>query len=288
MMLMIGSFSASARSRGARAPAPQAQRWRDRGGAPRNAVIPPSSEKGQTAETSSPGLQPAERQGASFIRSLNVSRGLRKAREREFYRSRPAAGQAVEEPWPWPASRPALSRAPPSGIGALTAGRPGFGNGQASCDPDGGIQRFRAASTTKGSMRVSRSLHGLWRKAVRTPVNSLRARICDAVAARKQGGLPVSVDAETALKRFRSRAGFRRRARNAPCRARQYRTRLHPLSVNSTTTEAMHYVPHTVDAPAMTLEHLVDQFWFPKLGLLISNRAWSGAIPFSGRSSRAF
>ena len=38
----------------------------------------------------------------------------------------------------------------------------------------------------------------------------------------------------------------------------------------------MHYVPHTVDAPAMTLEHLVDQYWFPKLGLLISQqgRVW--------------
>ena len=50
----------------------------------------------------------------------------------------------------------------------------------------------------------------------------------------------------------------------------QYRTRLHPLSVNSTTTERMHYVDHTVHAPAMTLEHLVDQYWFPALGLLIS------------------
>ena len=58
--------------------------------------------------------------------------------------------------------------------------------------------------------------------------------------------------------------------------AADYETRLHPLSVNSTTTEAMHYVSHRVHAPAMTLEHLTDQFWFPALGLLISpeGRVW--------------
>ena len=44
---------------------------------------------------------------------------------------------------------------------------------------------------------------------------------------------------------------------------RQYRTKLHPLSLNSTTTEHVHYIDHTVHAPAMTLEHLVDQYWFP-------------------------
>jgi len=38
----------------------------------------------------------------------------------------------------------------------------------------------------------------------------------------------------------------------------------------------MHYVAHTVHAPAMTLEHLVDHYWFPKLGLLVSDegRVW--------------
>lgn len=127
-------------------------------------------------------------------------------------------------------------------------------------------------------MRVSRSLHGVWRKAVRTPLKSLRARIQDAVGARSQGGLPVAVDETTALKQVPFEA--RLPPPGAQCtvvEARQYRTMLHPLSVNSTTTEAMHYVPHTVDAPAMTLEHLVEPpFWFPKLGLLISKqgRIW--------------
>ena len=56
----------------------------------------------------------------------------------------------------------------------------------------------------------------------------------------------------------------------------QYRTRLHPLSVNSTNDERVHYIDHAVHAPAMTLEHLVDQYWFPAFGLLISpeGRVW--------------
>ena len=56
----------------------------------------------------------------------------------------------------------------------------------------------------------------------------------------------------------------------------QYQTRLHPLSVNSTNEERVHYIDHTVHAPAMTLEHLVDQYWFPAFGLLISpeGRVW--------------
>jgi capsular polysaccharide biosynthesis protein len=53
-------------------------------------------------------------------------------------------------------------------------------------------------------------------------------------------------------------------------RSCEYRTRTHPLSVNSTNAEYVHYIDHTVHAPAMTLEHLVDQYWFPAFGLLIS------------------
>jgi hypothetical protein len=53
---------------------------------------------------------------------------------------------------------------------------------------------------------------------------------------------------------------------------RQYRTRLHPLTVNSTKDEWVHYVEHTVDAPALMLEHLVGQYWFPAFGLLISQQ----------------
>ena len=34
----------------------------------------------------------------------------------------------------------------------------------------------------------------------------------------------------------------------------------------------MHYVDHTVRAPAMTLERLAPQYWFPKLGLLVSEQ----------------
>jgi len=123
-------------------------------------------------------------------------------------------------------------------------------------------------------MRLSRSLHGLWRKAVRGPLKTLRARLRSAAAARAKGGLPVSVDWETelAVVPFEGRLP----PPHAQCsviEATRYPTRLHPLTVNSTTTEAMHYVPHTVDAPAMTLEHLVDQYWFPKLGLLVSQEA---------------
>jgi capsular polysaccharide biosynthesis protein len=58
--------------------------------------------------------------------------------------------------------------------------------------------------------------------------------------------------------------------------AAQYRTRLHPLSVNSTNAERVHYIDHNAHAPAMTLEHLVNQYWFPAFGLLISpeGRVW--------------
>jgi capsular polysaccharide biosynthesis protein len=120
-------------------------------------------------------------------------------------------------------------------------------------------------------MRLSRSLHGFWRDAVRNPLKSLAARLRKARAARARGGLPVSVDwtTELAVVPFEGRLPPPR-AQCTVVEACRYETKLHPLSVNSTTSEAMHYVPHTVQAPAMTLEHLVDQFWFPKLGLLIS------------------
>ncbi len=126
-------------------------------------------------------------------------------------------------------------------------------------------------------MRVSRSLHGLWRKAVRVPLNGLRAQLRSAMAARAAGGVPVSVDRTTELAVVPFEGRFPPpRAQCTVVEATQYRTRLHPLTVNSTTTEAMHYVEHTVDAPPLTLEHLVDQYWFPKLGLLVSadGRVW--------------
>lgn len=120
-------------------------------------------------------------------------------------------------------------------------------------------------------MRVSRSLHGFWRKAVRGPLKTWRARLRSAMAASAKGGVPVTVDRTTELAVVPFEGRFPPpRAQCTVVEAAQYRTRLHPLTVNSTTTEAMHYVEHTVDAPPLTLEHLVDQFWFPKFGLLIS------------------
>jgi capsular polysaccharide biosynthesis protein len=120
-------------------------------------------------------------------------------------------------------------------------------------------------------MRIVRALHGFWGKAVRTPLKTARARLRSTLAARSTGGAPVSVDWTTqlAVVPFEGRLPppLRQCTVVEACR---YRTKFHPFTVNSTLSEAMHYVPHEVDAPAMTLEHLVDQYWFPKLGLMIS------------------
>jgi Glycosyltransferase 61 len=120
-------------------------------------------------------------------------------------------------------------------------------------------------------VRISRSLHTAWRKAVRTPWKTVRHRFRRAVATRAGGGIPVAVDWTTRLETVL----FERRfppplSQCTIVEACEYRTREHRLSVHSTTSERMHYVEHVVQAPAMTLEHLVDQYWFPKLGLLIS------------------
>jgi capsular polysaccharide biosynthesis protein len=138
-------------------------------------------------------------------------------------------------------------------------------------------------------MRVSRALHGLWRKTVRTPLNTVRARLRSAFATRSAGGLPVSVDRTTKL----AVVPFEGRlppplTQCTVIEACRYQTKLHPLTVNSTTTEAMHYVPHTVDAPAMTLEHLVDQYWFPKLGLVISTSGQVWRHSFLGPFQEGF
>ena len=126
-------------------------------------------------------------------------------------------------------------------------------------------------------LRVSRLLHGLWGKAVRTPLKRIRRRLRGAMAARSGAGVPVAVDWTTQLAAVSFEGRFPPPLAECtlvePC---EYPTTLHPLSVNSTTSEAMHYVAHTVCAPAMTLGHLVDQYWFPKLGLLVSEqgRVW--------------
>jgi hypothetical protein len=126
-------------------------------------------------------------------------------------------------------------------------------------------------------VRVSRSLHGLWRAAVRLPLKSLRARLRSEIAARATGGKPVSVDRETVLAAVPFEGRFPPSlAECTVVEAGEYETKGHPLSVNSTLREAGGYLPHRVRAPALTLEHLVDQFWFPKLGLMISGqgRVW--------------
>ncbi len=119
-------------------------------------------------------------------------------------------------------------------------------------------------------VRLSRSLHAAWRDAVRTPWRNLRRRLRDALPV-SSDGVPVALDEATDLTLVPYEGAL------PPAMTRceviapaQYRTRLHPLSVNSTNEERVHYIDHTVHAPAMTLEHLVDQYWFPAFGLLIS------------------
>jgi hypothetical protein len=126
------------------------------------------------------------------------------------------------------------------------------------------------------SLWLSERLHAFWRKAVRTPWRNARRAMRRALTA-SSAGIPVSVDRTTQLAVVPYEGRFPPPLAECvvvePC---QYRTRLHPLSVNSTTTERVHYLDHTVEAPAMTLEHLVDQYWFPALGLMISpqGRIW--------------
>jgi capsular polysaccharide biosynthesis protein len=125
-------------------------------------------------------------------------------------------------------------------------------------------------------VRLSRSLHAAWRDAVRTPWRDLRRRLRDALPVSSEG-VPVALDEATDLAVVPYEGGLppplSRCEVVAPA---QYRARLHPLSVNSTNAERVHYIDHTVHAPAMTLEHLVNQYWFPAFGLLISpeGRVW--------------
>ena len=125
-------------------------------------------------------------------------------------------------------------------------------------------------------VRLSRSLHAAWRDAVRTPWRNLRRRLRDALPVSSEG-FPVALDEATDLTVVPYEGGLPPPlSRCEVIAAAQYRTRLHPLSVNSTNAERVHYIDHTVHAPAMTLEHLVNQYWFPAFGLLISpeGRVW--------------
>ncbi len=120
-------------------------------------------------------------------------------------------------------------------------------------------------------MRLSEGLHALWRKAVRTPWKNARRRFRRAMTANSNAGVPVAVDRTTKLAIVPFAGRFPPPlAQCTVVKERRYQARLHPLSVNSTTTESVHYSDHIVHAPSMTLEHLVDQYWHPALGLLIS------------------
>jgi capsular polysaccharide biosynthesis protein len=119
-------------------------------------------------------------------------------------------------------------------------------------------------------VRINRSLHAAWRDAVRTPLRNFRRRLRDALPVSSEG-VRVALDEATRLTvvpyEGRLPPPLSQCEVVAPA---QYRTRLHPLSVNSTNEERVHYIDHAVNAPAMTLEHLVNQYWFPAFGLLIS------------------
>ena len=126
-------------------------------------------------------------------------------------------------------------------------------------------------------LELSEKLHAFWRKAVRTPWRNARRSMRRAMAPDAGAGFLVEVDTKTRLASVPFEGRF-----PPPCSEcevvgpAQYRARLHPLSVNSTTTESVHYADHVVSAPGMTLEHLADQYWFPALGLIISpaGRVW--------------
>ncbi len=133
-------------------------------------------------------------------------------------------------------------------------------------------------------VRINRSLHAAWRDAFRTPLRNFRRRLRDALPVSSEG-VRVVLDEETNL------AAVPHDGRLPPALSQcevvapaQYQTRLHPLSVNSTNPERVHYLDHTVNAPAMTLDHVVDQYWFPAFGLLISpeGRVWrhSFIVPY--------
>jgi len=133
-------------------------------------------------------------------------------------------------------------------------------------------------------VRISRPLHAAWRRAVRGPWKDFRRWLRSALTS-SSAGIPVSLDETTRLAVVPYEGRFPPPlAQCTVVEPREYRTRLHPLTVNSTTTEQMHYVEHAVHAPPMTLEHLVNQYWFPAFGLLISEsgQVWrhSFLVPF--------
>ncbi|HEX9170967.1 MAG TPA: glycosyltransferase 61 family protein [Roseiarcus sp.] len=141
--------------------------------------------------------------------------------------------------------------------------------------PVAGRRNAATPDSVERSVRLwlSEHMHTFWRKAVRTPWRNARRSMRRALAAGSDAGIPVAVDTTThlAVVPFADRfpPPLTQCEVIAPC---QYQTRLHRLSVNSTKDERVHYVDHTVQAPAMMLEHLVNQYWFPYFGMLISQQ----------------
>jgi capsular polysaccharide biosynthesis protein len=139
-----------------------------------------------------------------------------------------------------------------------------------------------------GRLLLSESLHTLWRKAVRIPWRNARRSMRRALAG-SNAGIPVSVDWTTKLAVVPFSGRFPPPLSQcevvAPIR---YEKTAHPLSVNSTKDERVHYLDHTVEAPAMMLEHLVDQYWFPYFGLLVSEQGQVWRHSFLGPFREGF
>ena len=124
-----------------------------------------------------------------------------------------------------------------------------------------------------GRLKLSEGLHTFWRKAVRIPWRDARRSMRRALAAGSNAGIPVSVDWTTQLAVVPFAGRFPPPQTQCEVVAPvKYEKRAHPLSVNSTNDERVHYLDHTVEAPAMMLEHLTDQYWFPYFGTLISQQ----------------
>jgi hypothetical protein len=84
-------------------------------------------------------------------------------------------------------------------------------------------------------------------------------------------GVPIRVDDATRLARVADQGSLPPpMSETEVCAAGRIAVRLHPLSVNSSKWESRFYCEQTVEAPGMTLEHLVGRYWFPESGFLIS------------------
>ena len=156
-----------------------------------------------------------------------------------------------------------------------------------TCWTPGG-RSWRPTRIESESSSLSRSLHAAWRNAVRTPWRNFRRRLRRALAS-SGAGVPVALDETTHLAPVPFEGRFPPPL--VAVRGRRARTIPHADCIRSAsirrTTERVHYADHIVHAPAMTLEHLVDQYWFPAFGLLVSPEGASGATRSSCRFGTA-